>query len=372
VGAGVHDTPDRALAAALAAAATGCQPIAVERFNAGLQHYVFEARFVGRAPVVVRIAAEHGRAAMIGAAKLSGMLRPLGVPLPEIIAEELNPPFPHLVLERLPGADLGNVVKTLPAARLVAIAAAVAEAQRLTAGTGSAGLYGYAVTPTDAKCQTWSKVLESNLARSRTRIVGAGLFDLRPVDAVLELVTKAREELDSQPSVPFLHDTTTKNVIVTPEGAFSGIVDVDDLCFGDPRYVVALTLASLMAAGGPPHYVDAWMKIAKLRDDTVFRLYVSLFLVDFMSEHGRALTKVREHPLQRRDDACSKCSGQICSARRVDFARWRKNGSLDDPGAGRARDCSSLTTTGLAPSACRTCREVAGRSARGPVSVRRR
>jgi aminoglycoside phosphotransferase (APT) family kinase protein len=287
VRAGAYTAPDGALAAALAAAATGCQPIALERFNTGLQHYVFEARFVSRAPVVVRIAAEHGRAAMMGAAKLSALLRPLGVPLPAIIAEELSPPFPHLVLERLPGTDLGNVVKTLPTSRLVAIAAAVAEAQRLTAGAASARLYGYGVAPTDAPCETWSEVLESNLARSRARIVAARLFDLRPVDAVLELVTKARDELDSQPPVPFLHDTTTKNVIVTPDGVFSGIVDVDDLCFGDPRYAVALTLASLLAAGGAPDYADAWMKIANLRDDRVFRLYVSLFLVDFMSEHGQ-------------------------------------------------------------------------------------
>jgi aminoglycoside phosphotransferase len=139
VGAGAHDTPDSALAAALAAAATGCEPVAVRRFDTGLQHYVFEARFAGRAPVVVRIAAEHGRAAMIGGAQLSLMLRPLGVPLPQIISEKLAPPFPHLVMERLPGTDLGNVVRTLPAQRLVAIATAVAQAQRITAGAVPGG-----------------------------------------------------------------------------------------------------------------------------------------------------------------------------------------------------------------------------------------
>ena len=64
-------------------------------------------------------------------------------------------------------------------------------------------------------------------------------------------------------------------------------MDVDDLCFGDPRYVVALTLASLMASGGPTRYVDAWMKAAGYRNDRIFRLYVALFLVDFMSEHGQ-------------------------------------------------------------------------------------
>ncbi|HEX9170630.1 MAG TPA: phosphotransferase [Roseiarcus sp.] len=291
--ASAHDTPDRELVAALAVAATGCQPIVVERFNTGLQHYVFEARFADRAPVVVRIAAEQGRAAMIGAAKLSGMLRPLGVPLPRVIAEDLGSPLPHLVLERLPGTDLGNVVKTLPASRLGAIAAAVARAQRITAGTPSAGRYGYAVAPTDAPRDRWSEVLEDNLARSRTRIAAAGLFAPAPVDAVSELVAKARGELDSQPAVPFLHDTTTKNVIVTPDGAFSGIVDVDDLCFGDPRYVVALTLASLIAAGAPRVYVDAWMKIANLKNDRIFRLYVALFLVDFMSEHGQTFNQDR-------------------------------------------------------------------------------
>jgi hypothetical protein len=62
---------------------------------------------------------------------------------------------------------------------------------------------------------------------------------------------------------------------------------VDDLCFGDPRYVVALTLTSLMVSGGPARCVDAWMNSANYRNDRIFRLYVALFIVDFMSEHGQ-------------------------------------------------------------------------------------
>jgi aminoglycoside phosphotransferase (APT) family kinase protein len=114
----------------------------------------------------------------------------------------------------------------------------------------------------------------------------AKLFDEGVVDTIANMVSTARVELNALPPVAFLHDTTTKNVIVTPSGSFSGIVDVDDLCFGDPRYVIALTLASLMAFGGPTHYVDAWMNAADCRNDRVFRLYITLFLVDFMSEHG--------------------------------------------------------------------------------------
>jgi hypothetical protein len=281
------DTPDIALAGALAAAAVGSAPVAVKRFSTGLHHYVFEARFERRAPVVVRISREHSRPAMVGAYRLSHRLRALGIPLPRIIAEGLRHRFPHLVLERLPGSDLGNLIRTLSDKGLEAVAAEVVRAQRITAATATGGRYGYAVDPAGAPRERWSQVLQDNLARSRRRVAAAGLFDLSAVAAVAALVSTASSELDRLPPTAFLHDTTTKNVIVTSQGEFSGIVDVDDLCFGDPRYVVALTLAALMASGGPIHYVDAWMKSANFEDDRMFRIYVALFVVDFMSEHGQ-------------------------------------------------------------------------------------
>ncbi len=81
------DVPNATIAGNLAAAAIGHLPVGVRRFSTGGRHYVFEAKFEGRAPVVVRIAAEHSRSAMVGAYKLSNLLRPQGVPLPEVIAE---------------------------------------------------------------------------------------------------------------------------------------------------------------------------------------------------------------------------------------------------------------------------------------------
>jgi plasmid stability protein len=111
------DEPNNTVARNLVAAALGCLPTAVRRFDTGSQHYVFEATFKERAPVVVRIAAEHSRSAMAGARKLSQLLRPQSVPLPEMIAERLGHQFSHLILERLPGNDLGDVVRGLPTRR---------------------------------------------------------------------------------------------------------------------------------------------------------------------------------------------------------------------------------------------------------------
>ncbi|NTF64942.1 phosphotransferase family protein [Rhizobium rhizogenes] len=282
----MRQAPDADLAAAIALRTIGCAPVAVRRFTTGSRHYVFDLQFTDRPSAVVRIGDPSARAEMAGAVYLSELLRPRGMPLPAILAQDLDGEFPWLLLERFPGTDLGSVISDLTEEKLDGIASRVACAQAIAGRTASAGQYGYAARPEHAAYGTWSQVLLANLARSRMRIGSAGLFDVGLVDAVQHEVTARRGEIDSIDATPFLHDTTTKNVIVTHEGTFSGIVDVDDLCFGDPRYPAALTLAALMAYGGPVSYVSAWLRHAGQADDELFRLYTSVLLLDLMAEHG--------------------------------------------------------------------------------------
>ena len=286
-------SPDAATAAHLAATVLGLKPAHTRRFMTGSAHFVYEVSFNNHRPIVVRMASRNGLQAIAGARTLSRLLRPLGVPLPEILAADLDYDFPYLILERLQGVDLSVVMSALAPSSLTDIAAKVAGAQSIVSTLPSAGRYGFAVSAQEAPHERWIDVLRDNLDRSRKRIESAGLFDSAPVDEMEVLLAAERDALDGLPSKPFLHDTTTKNVIVTEKGRFSGIVDVDDLCFGDPRYVVALTLAAVLASGAPVVYVEAWMKNAGFRDDHIFRLYVALFIVDFMSEHGQTFNDNR-------------------------------------------------------------------------------
>lgn len=279
--------PTAELAAAIATRVAGGAPKRVARFTTGARHYVYEVTCADRQRLVVRMGSATSHDEMAGAVHLSHLLRPRGVPLPAILAEDVRSVFPWMVLERLPGADLGASIERLTDAQLNRIAANVARAQAITSDTGSAGRYGYAVRPEDAPHFAWSQVLDANLARSRRRIASAGLFKVTSADIVQGELSAMRNEIDSIPPTPFLHDTTTRNVIITEEGAFSGIVDVDNLCFGDPRYPAALTLAVLTAQGGPAQYVSAWLQHAGLTDDRLFQMYVLLFLLDLMSEHGQ-------------------------------------------------------------------------------------
>ena len=278
--------PDEEFATEIVVQALLLRPMACRRFATGSHHYVYEAEFEDRPPVVVRIARPDARYAMVGAAQLSALLRPRGIPLPKILAEGLDAEFPWLLLERLPGTDFADLMRDLPEVALDRIAAAVVRAQAIAAETGSAGRYGYAVRPEAAPHVHWRDVLLANVARSRDRLAVTRLFEGALPDELEATIGTFQSELDSISATPFLHDTQTKNVIVTPDGDLSGIVDVDDLCFGDPRYAAALTLAVILAHGGPQHYVSAWMRHAGQADDRVFQLYVAIFLLDLMSEHG--------------------------------------------------------------------------------------
>jgi aminoglycoside phosphotransferase len=99
--------PSANLASMIATRVTGCLPETVSRFTTGARHYVYEAKFASRQPVVVRIGSATAHSEIGGAIYLSELLRPRGVPLPAILAEDVQSGFPWLVLERLPGTDLG-------------------------------------------------------------------------------------------------------------------------------------------------------------------------------------------------------------------------------------------------------------------------
>jgi aminoglycoside phosphotransferase len=281
--------PDAALARSLAKMVIGHEPVSVSRFTTGFHHHVFEVCFFSRAPVVVRLATPENRAAMIGAHEISQRLRPLGVPLPEILAADLDAAFPYLILERFPGTDLIGVVHRLSDAGKRAISSKVVEAQKVVSThCAISGRYGHAVYADDAPYESWSESLIAKLEMARKALQAGGLFDPRYAETIANLISAHRNTLDNLPASPFLHDTTTKNVIVTPDGEFSGIVDVDDLCFGDPRSVVALTLVSLANLGAATDYVDFWMASAGFSADRLFYLYAALTSVSFMSEHGQS------------------------------------------------------------------------------------
>jgi hypothetical protein len=72
-----------------------------------------------------------------------------------------------------------------------------------------------------------------------------------------------------------------------------GVVDVDQLCFGDPLLTLGLTKMALHANANDVDYVEHWMNLLGLDKQLrqVVDAYTLLFCVDFMSELGQRFNK---------------------------------------------------------------------------------
>lgn len=213
------------------------------------------------------------------------------MPLPELLHADLSltrHPFPVVLLERLQGDDLGGVYRQLPHDALRALAERLAAIQDVVARLSPGAGFGYAASQDGPFTQrTWRGVVAAHLARSRARIRSAGIVDERVVSPV-ETAAERFGYLDRVPATPFLHDITTKNVII-----HQGIVDVDDLCFGDPLLLIALIRMALLAHRLDPAYFDMWIEIVQpdAEQRVAIDLYTLQHCVDFMSELGQRFNR---------------------------------------------------------------------------------
>ncbi len=275
----------------------------VRRFATGQRHFVYEAVSHKGDAVVVRASRREDVAVARNALYWSAQLRPRDLPLPEVLHADLSlerHPFPFVVLERLPGRDLGDLVGDLPQEALVGLARRLSALQAIVTALPLGQGYGF--TPRldgPFPNATWSETIAGQLARSRRRIRDAAVVSESHADRVESAAALFQDTFATVQPVPFLHDITTKNVIVDGE-RLSGIVDVDDVCFGDPLFLVALIRVALLANGRDPAYADAWLDILRPDEEqrAVQDFYVALFSLDFMAELGHRFNKARPDPVE--------------------------------------------------------------------------
>ena len=278
--------PDEFLAAAIAEAALSGAAAGVRRFEGSARHFVFDVQLTDGRRVVVRLGQPEHRSAIRDAARWTDRLKPLGVPVPKILARDLASEFPSLILERLEGEPLLALVERLKPSHLGLIAGTLAEVQHKVAGLKSADRYGWAATPEAAPYVRWSDVLAQELAQARRAIQAAGLMDETVVDAVERRFAREAAALDRIPALAFMAEPATRDAIVTEAGRFSGLVDVDRLGWGDPRFAIARTWFDLIAAEKPTGFAAAWLALAGARADRGFWLYVAVAGVATMADYG--------------------------------------------------------------------------------------
>ena len=270
----------------------------IERFVTGLSFWVYDVVLRSGTNVVVRIGFPNQRGELAGGVAWTRRLRSVGVPAARILAVDLEAGHPHVVMERLPGTDLGNVFDQLTAEERSRISHRVVDLQERTGRLPRARGFGYAIGYRSPLWSTWHAVLTASLERSQAWIIDAGVVDPVRVGAVARRLQTMRHSFDDVRPRAFLHDVTTKNVIIH-EGMVSGIVDVDTMGFGDPLWTVALMRQSLLSAHRPTDDVEAQCRAfapASGRSERL-DLYTALHALSFLGELGRSFNQSAPAPV---------------------------------------------------------------------------
>lgn len=166
------------------------QPESIQRFTTGNHHYVYDCWLPGGENVVARVALPSEREAIIGGIHWNHELRAKNLPLPELYFSNADSEFPYMLLERLRGRDLGHVISTMSETEQNEIAQRLMVMQKVVADSYPATRFGYAIFAEQAPFRYWAEELGRSLQRSRSRILSAGVMDLKFVDHVFNGLNK--------------------------------------------------------------------------------------------------------------------------------------------------------------------------------------
>lgn len=287
-------------------AGTGEHLAVCTRFPTGLCHFVFDVVAESGKRFVVRVASAGNEARIDGSVYWSALLRPIGIPLPEMLHRGVVAERHFTVLERFPGTDLGNVLADLTTAERRAIASAVVGLQhRMRALPDGAG-YGYVTNYNGPYPKSsWAGFIDLMLARSATRCAEGGIVDPRCITRVRAHTKRLVSYFASIEPRPFLDDLTTKNVIVS-ENRLVGVVDVDECCFGDRLLHVGLTRMAFLDQGWDEDYIAELCNYQGfgVAERHALDFYTALYCVDFLAELGHAFN--REGPPEASAEALER------------------------------------------------------------------
>jgi aminoglycoside phosphotransferase (APT) family kinase protein len=259
----------------------GVKTASIQRFPTGLSHFVFDVSAENGFSCVIRIARPERTQEFERGIKWHAEIESLGVRLPQIYeVGEINDHH-FAVYERLMGDDLENLYPSLSAQEVKRIAEEVAEIQR-SIQTLDKRLFG--------RTNSWEEVLRGVISRSEREILWHGLCDPKYIDLILEEIEKHAEDFHTIEPVAFLYDLSVRNVIIF-NGNVTGIIDVDDVWYGDPLLAIGRGKTILLAMRQDTDFINHWCAYLELtaQEMRMVELYSLLYCLRFMGTIGTKL-----------------------------------------------------------------------------------
>ncbi len=283
-------TPNEQIASSIVHSMIGEVVLSSTRMATGDQNFVYAVK-THDTEYVLRMTNISHKNKFYAAIAWQKMLLPLGVPLAEFIKSDLDAkysPYPALLMMRLSGDDLINVYPQLTDADKKSLANEMVNIQALCASLPEGPGYGILDSYNDMPIEkTWYEFLFNRLKLYKDHITKSAAFNPHLVTQVLNVAKDMEKCFGVIRPRPFLWDATERNVLVH-NGKITGIVDVDEICFGDPLLVIALTSTCLELEGFDTLYTDYWAAALNLDRSAQARLdfYRLFYAIAFMRKHS--------------------------------------------------------------------------------------
>lgn len=263
----------------------GLTPTDIKRFTNGYCHSVFYVKCQNN-EFVIRLTNKENEIYYLGSIKWLSELYRLGIPVPKILKNGQYGDIFYTIISFINGKDIGDVYHILNDFQKENIVKELVFIQGKIVNLPTQGLYGY-TNSVENSFKTWTEYLNSLVERSSERIKQNGIFNTDVCVKVKAILKKYEEYFMKISPKAFLDDITTKNVLVN-NGKFVGIVDIDEICYGDHFLVIGLTNMALLKMKQDTKYIDYWLD--ELKADIIQRkivyFYSLLYCVDFMGEQG--------------------------------------------------------------------------------------
>jgi aminoglycoside phosphotransferase (APT) family kinase protein len=212
----------------------------------------------------------------------------IGPPARESAPSAAEPSGSFIVLDWLAGRDLGFELPTMSREDMTRVAETVTDVQRRVATLPRSTGFGWAPIGRNADAPRWTEIFGPAPEPTAEGVPhDPALPRLDRLRARLASVRRRVEpHFDSVRPICFLDDLTTKNVLIE-NGRLTGLIDFDEVCYGDPLMSVGSTLAHLATDVGPSgqFYGEELVRLASPGPDALraIRFYAALWTLGFAS-----------------------------------------------------------------------------------------
>lgn len=267
-------------------------PEKISRMEAGICNEVFLVKLNDKS-VIVRI--NNLNRFLKGSAKNIPLFKSKQIPVPEIIFEDYSREtisYAYQVMTVVEGQDLGKVIKSLKPEQLKSIAKEISDIFLKLSDIPTNGKFGWVDDSDSELVNSWFDVMQkmySNLEdrNQKTKILGSGILSLAS-----SLIAKYKDYFINVTSKFVFDDISSKNVIIK-DGKFNGLVDLDQIMYGDFLEPIGRIKASWYGTEYGKIYTDAVINYLKLneKEKKMVTVYAFLNRINWLSEIGIQFNK---------------------------------------------------------------------------------